>query len=192
MAEAIGYTKIEVPPDVQSSLTLGIIAVRNPLDVAASWQKFVLSAELEGSMDLIPTNLVRWQYITLLILQHTDHTSNKLFVSYEETVQGPLTQAKRLSAFLDGQSRWVPRHASVERMAGIVTPELWHNHNPIRFSENHQATIEQRALYRHLQLRLDDSGTQFDRAAFPMLPKWRSFLKEQDARRESIVSRLGG
>ena len=55
-----------------------IITVRNPYDTALSWQEFVISPKLSGSLSLIEGNLLRWQHMILRILQHTDDEESKI------------------------------------------------------------------------------------------------------------------
>jgi hypothetical protein len=159
-----------------------IILVRNPYDVARSWQQFVLPPQLAGSVSLVAGNLLRWQYITLLILEHTEEIESKIFVSYEELVQDPRQQAGRLCAFLD-------RHCEVEasgetqiaRMAEAVDPKLWHNQSQRPFSQVREATDAQKALYGFIERKIKDPLEKFERARYPMPPGWREFVKNKEA-----------
>ena len=61
-----------------------VITVRDPYDIARSWQQFVLPPKFEGAVSLIAGNLLRWQYMISLILEHTEAAQDKIFIPYEE------------------------------------------------------------------------------------------------------------
>lgn len=112
-----------------------LITVRNPYDTALSWQRFVMPAKLEGSVSLIAGNLLRWQYMMLLILEHTEETERKMFIPYERLVQDPWRHAKRLYEFLNRNCEVeVSDDTRIEVMTEAVHPTLWHNQSQIPFS----------------------------------------------------------
>jgi hypothetical protein len=158
-----------------------LITVRNPYDSAHSWQKFVMPEKLEGKVSLIAGNLLRWQYMTNLILAHTEGTENKLFIPYEKLVQEPWKGAKRLDAFLNRNDKVpVSDDMKIEEMAGAVNPKLWHNRNPIPFDHVQEATDAQKVLYRFIQSKVKNPLQKFERTKYPMYAGWREFVKNAE------------
>jgi len=154
-----------------------IITVRNPYDIALSWQKFVLTPKLAGSVSLIVGNLLRWQYMMLLILEHTDDSESKMFVPFEGLMQEPRTHARRLHEFLDRSCKGkISDDMSVESIAQAVNLRLWHNRSQSPFSEVHEATKEQKALYQFLERKVQEPLTKLDIARYPMPPGWREVI----------------
>ena len=80
-----------------------IITVRNPLDTAVSWQKFIMPPNVKGTISFVAMNLLRWQHIMTLILQHTEDAQHRLFLGYEDIVRNPYSQTERLAAFLNAK-----------------------------------------------------------------------------------------
>ena len=78
-----------------------IITVRNPIDVAASWRRFVTPPGKEFPSSLIDAYLLRWHYIMLLILEHTEGAADTIYVPYEGVIQDPKTHALKLGRFLN-------------------------------------------------------------------------------------------
>ena len=158
-----------------------IITVRNPSDLALSWQKFVLPPKQKG-VSLIATNILRWQYMMLLILEHTDEVENKIFIAYEGLVQEPRKQAKRLYEFLSRNDRVeLSDDTQVDVMAQAVNPELWHNRNQILFDQVQEATAEQKALYQFIVEKIQDPSKKFEQSRYPMYAGWQEFVKNGEA-----------
>jgi len=159
-----------------------IIMVRNPYDIALSWQKFVIPSGMEGSVNLIAGNLLRWQYMTLLILEHTEEDEKKIFIPYEGLVQEPWEQAKRLYEFLNWNCEVkVSDDTRIKAMAEAVNPKLWRNRSQIPFSQAYEATNEQKALYQFLERKVKEPLRKFEITKYPMPPGWREFVKNNEA-----------
>jgi len=127
-------------------------------------------------------DLLRWQYMMLLILEHTEEAERKIFTPYEGLVQEPWKQAKRLCAFLNRNSEVkVSDDTRIEVMAEAVNPKLWHNRSQIPFSQVHEATNEQKALYQFLERKVEEPLKKFEIAKYPMPPGWREFVKNREA-----------
>jgi hypothetical protein len=159
-----------------------VITVRNPYDIARSWQQFVVPPQLEGSVCLIAGNLLRWQYMTLLILEHTERTDRKIYIPYEGLMQEPTQQAHRLYAFLNRSC--ATQDADVMRisqMAETVDPNLWHNQSQRPFSQAEEATGAQVELYQFLKGKVRNPLDTFDRLKYPMPPGWREFVENEEA-----------
>ena len=133
-------------------------------------------------MSLVAGNLLRWQYITLLILEHTEGTGDKLFVPYEGLMREPCQQAQRLYTFLN-QSCQVKGgdRTRISQMAQAVDPGLWHSRSQRSFSKVHEATSEQRALYQFLKRTVVSPLAAFEREQYPMPPGWREVIKHDEA-----------
>ena len=65
---------------------INIITVRNPLDIAVSWQKFIMPSNVEVRISFVAMNLLRWQHMMTLILQHTEDAQHRLFLGYEDII----------------------------------------------------------------------------------------------------------
>ena len=170
-----------------------IITVRNPYDIAVSWQKFVLPPEQEGSLNLIAGNLLRWQYMMLLVLEHTDDAEGKLFMPFEGLMRAPKTHAKRLSEFLDRScADTTSDEIRVEQMAQVVNPRLWRNRANIPFSRVHEAANEQKALYQFLGKKTEDPLTKLNITDYQMPADWRDVIKNDEAHRRTRLQHETG
>lgn len=159
-----------------------IIMVRNPYDTALSWQKFVMPSKLEDSVSLIAGNLLRWQYMMSLILEHTEETENKIFIPYEDVVREPQKQADRLGEFLNlNYAVGTPDEITLQEMARVVHPELWRQRSLVPFEQVHQATVEQKNLYQFAERKVQNPLGKFEMAEYPMHPGWREFVKNGEA-----------
>jgi hypothetical protein len=159
-----------------------IITVRNPYETALSWQQFVVPSELEGSVSLIAGNLLRWQYMMLRILEHTEAVERKVFIPYEGFVKEPWKQAKRLCDFLNRNCEVEVSDATrIEAMAEAVNPKLWHHQSRLPFSQVREATDEQKALYQFVERKVEDPLKKFEMAKYPMPPGWLEFVKNEEA-----------
>ena len=155
-----------------------VVTIRNPFDIAVSWQRCVMPAQLEGHVSLIPMNLLRWQHMMMQVLQQTYGTKHRIFVAYDEIIQNPRAQAQRLSAFLN--SRFGNCVSRIKAMAGVVDSQLCHNNCNILFQDFPEATCEQKALYTYVRSMIDNPQSPFDQTAYPMPPGYLEFLKIQE------------
>ena len=78
-----------------------IITVRDPYDVAVSWRRFVSPPGKVFPSSLIDAYLLRWHYMMLLILEHTEGAPETIFTPYEGVVQDPHSHALRLGRLLN-------------------------------------------------------------------------------------------
>jgi hypothetical protein len=156
-----------------------IITVRNPLDTAVSWQKFIMPPNVKVRISFVAMNLLRWQHMMTLILQHTEDAQHRLFLGYEDIMCDPSTQAKRLADFLN--SIFGKRVLPIQKMVEAVEPRLWRNDCGIPFEQTTQATPEQKALYTFARQKIDNPFKPFDVARYPLPPGYREFLNVQEA-----------
>ena len=91
-------------------------------------------------------NLLRWQHMMTLILQHTEDAQHRLFLGYEDIMCNPHIQAERLAKFLN--SKFGKRVSSIQAMADAVEPQLWRNNCGILFERVTEATPEQKSPLR--------------------------------------------
>jgi hypothetical protein len=158
-----------------------VITVRHPYDVARSWQRYAVPAHLQGSVNLVACNLLRWQHMMLMVLRATDDVDRKIFVEYEALVREPMAQARRLAAFLDEYCGGAPSAAqSIRAMAERVNPALWRNHSDRSLSEIVEATPAQRRLYEFVRSKVKDPGKAFV-DEYPMPPIWWEFVHNEEA-----------
>jgi hypothetical protein len=132
---------------------LYVIAVRNPLDVATSWQQF---ARLNGQRPTSVTcNLLRWQYMIQSVLRETEDVPARTFVEYERLVQHPGEQARRLAAVLDRHCGRETDEIRITAMAGNCDPALWRHRAGVNRTDS-AMTAPQSALYQMLRERAAD------------------------------------
>jgi hypothetical protein len=158
-----------------------VITVRHPYDVARSWQRYAVPTHLQGSVNLVACNLLRWQHMMRMVLRATDDVDRKIFVEYEALVREPLAQAHRLAAFLDEHRGGAPSAAqSIRAMAERVNPALWRHHSGRSLSEIAEATPAQRRLYEFVRSKVKDPGKAFV-DEYPMPPGWWEFVNNAEA-----------
>ena len=156
-----------------------VITVRNPYDVAVSWQKCIMPSNARVRISFVAMNLLRWQRMMTLILEHTEGAAHRLVVSYEDLMRKPREQAERLSDFLASKSG--SRLARVQAMVEAVDPRLWRNNCMIPFEEVSEATEQQRVLYAFVRRKVSNPLEPFDVGEFPFPPGDLEFLNIQEA-----------
>ena len=156
-----------------------IITVRNPLDTAVSWQQFIMPANVPVRISFIAMNLLRWQHMMTLILQHTEDAQHRLFLGYENIMRYPRVQAERLACFLN--SKFGKRVSPIQAMVDAVEPQLWRNNCDLPFEQVVKATSEQKALYAFTRRKIDNSLEPFDATKYPLPPGTLEFLNIQEA-----------
>ena len=156
-----------------------IITVRNPFDAAVSWQKFIMPSNMKAHISFVATNLLRWQHIMTLILQHTEDAQHRLFLGYEDIMRQPRAQAERLAGFLN--AKFGKRVSPIQAMVDAVEPQLWRNDCGTPFGQVAEATWEQKALYAFARQKIDNPFEPFDVAKYPLPPGYLEFLNVQEA-----------
>ena len=156
-----------------------ITTVRNPLDTAVSWQKFIMPPNVKVRISFIAMNLLRWQHMMTLILQHTEDAQHRLFLSYEEIMHKPRVQAERLAEFLN--ARFENRISPIQAMVDAVDPRLWRNDCRMPFDQVPEATQAQKALYSFARQKIENPLKPFDIAKYPCPPGYLEFLNIQEA-----------
>lgn len=163
-----------------------VIPVRNPHDSALSFEKMFLPPALRGgSIRIIAMFLLRWQHFMLSILAHSERNEHTLFVPYEELLQSPAEQSRRLAGFLDGVCGTAAGAAAggderLARMIETVEPALWRNRSPVPFSEVPEASGEQKALFELLRRKVANPAEPFAAEAYRLSAGWREYLQNFD------------
>ena len=155
-----------------------IITVRNPLDTAISWQKFIMPSNVKAHVSFIAMNLLRWQHMMALILQHTEDAQHRIFLGYEDVIRNPRMQAERLTDFLN--AKFGNRVSPIQAMIDAVEPQLWRNDCGVPFEQAAEATVEQKALYAFTRRKIDNPFEPFDVAKYPLPPGYLEFLNVQE------------
>ena len=156
-----------------------IITVRNPLDAAVSWQKFIMPSNVKIHISFVAMNLLRWQHMMTLILQHTEDAQHRLFLGYEDIVRQPHVQAEKLACFLN--SKFGKRVSPIQAIVDAVEPQLWRNNCDIPFEQVAEATSEQKTLYAFARQKIDNPLEPFDVTKYPLPPGYLEFLNVQEA-----------
>jgi len=156
-----------------------IITVRHPFDTAVSWQKFIMPSHVKVRISFVAMNLLRWQHMMTLILQHTEDVQHRLFLGYEDIVCQPRAQAERLACFLN--ERFGKQAAPTQAMVDGVESQLWRNNCGTPFEQVPEATSEQKALYTFAKRKIDNPLEPFDVTKYPLPPGHLEFLNVQEA-----------
>ena len=156
-----------------------IITVRNPLDTAVSWQKFIMPSNVKVRISFVAMNLLRWQHMMTLILQHTEDAQHRLFLGYEDIMREPCVQAKRLAEFLN--SKFESRLSPIQAIVDAVDPRLWHNNCRMPFDQVPEATEAQKSLYSFARQKIENPLEPFDITKYPLSPGYLEFLNIQEA-----------
>ena len=156
-----------------------IITVRHPLDTAVSWQQFIMPANVPVRISFVAMNLLRWQHMMTLILQHTEDAQHRLFLGYEDIMRHPHAQAERLACFLN--AKFGQRDSPIQAMVDVIESQLWRNNCGTPFEQVSEATWEQKALYAFTKQKIDNPFEPFDVSKYPLPPGYLEFLNIQEA-----------
>ena len=156
-----------------------IITVRNPRDTAVSWQKFIMPSNVKVRISFVAMNLLRWQHMMTLILQHTEDAQHRLFIGYEDIMRQPRVQAERLAEFLN--SKFENQISPIQPIVDAVDPRLWRNDCRIPFDQGPEATEAQKALYSFARQKIENPLEPFDITKYPPPPGYLEFLNIQEA-----------
>jgi hypothetical protein len=165
-----------------------VITVRNPYDSALSWQKFFLPEEGQLKISIVAATLLRWQAMLMSVLENTQDCPRKIFIGYEDLVNEPQKQCRRLFNFLsdrgllkridDGQLEFIVRG---------VDSKSWRNRSSATFNDVSIATESQKALYQFLREKIDDPDKPFDATRYPIYPGWREYMDNLQTLRDLYI-----
>jgi hypothetical protein len=161
-----------------------VITIRNPLDVATSWQQF---ARLNGQRPTsVACNLLRWQYMIQSVLRETGEIPARIFVEYESLVRHPVEQSHRLAAALDRYCGRDTDEICIRAMANNCDSALWRNRVGASGTDS-AMTAAQTALYQMLRERAADVPGPTDHS-YPMPDGWRTLvINDERPANESAV-----
>jgi hypothetical protein len=112
----------------------------------------------------------------LTILQGTKDSRRKIFIHYQDLLNSPQQEARRLAAFLDRECGTHSGEDRIEQMAATIDPGLNRNRSVTPLSERPEVEVSQRDLYELLLAKVDEPETPFDPAEFPFYEGWREYL----------------
>lgn len=170
-----------------------IIPIRNPYDSAISWQKFEIPGHARSTVSTVAATLLRWQAMMLSVLEHTEGSGSRIFVSYEALMGDPGPQCRRLCDFLSDEYG-LPRIGDNElgNVVALVDQESWRNRSTTPFEEVSIASPAQHELYQMLLSRVDVPNAPFDTSRYPMYPGWREYLSNLETLKKLLLDRDEG
>ena len=165
-----------------------VITVRNPYDSALSWQKFFLPEEAQLKISIVAATLLRWQAMLMSALENTQDCTRKIFIRYEDLVNEPQKQCRRLFNFLSDEYR-LKRidDGQLESILGTVDSKSWRNRSSTPFNDVSIATESQKALYQFLLEKIDDPDKPFDATQYPIYPGWREYMGNLEILRDLYI-----
>jgi len=160
-----------------------IVCIRSPISGALSQKRMFESRILQRDtpVDGFPLDgaLVLWQHSMLSILNNTDSSSKKIFVSYEQTITNYAAACARLHSDLNTIFGVTGDLAAMLR---VVDPTLQHHSDdPDSFFNAASATRAQKDLYRFLLSKIDNPDAPFIPEHFPLPPNWQEILHDLQA-----------
>jgi hypothetical protein len=171
-----------------------IVAVRNPLDGAASFAKRHLPEKTARQIRLAAYFGFRWQVCNLALLELCERHPDHLFVDYEQMLKAPVEQVRRLGRFLDAATK--AAETCDERLLLMlegVDPSLWHSKSGSLFFELPQVIEEQKQLLRYLRRRAAGVAEPFEPGRFPLpayaweyLHNFDVYLAQQEQERAAV------
>ena len=146
-----------------------VIAMRHPVEIAMSLRK----------RDHLPlsASLLIWQQYMLQCLKHTEGSRHRIFIKYEKLIQSPLEECTRLNVFLNNSCGRESDPVVLEKMTAAVNVGLRHNRSRLPFSEEPQATPQQKVLDEILSERAEDRAGPFEQAKIALYPGWKEYLQ---------------
>jgi hypothetical protein len=159
---------------------LFVVTVRHPAETVLS------AARTEGIRpEDVPfsAGFAYWQYCMLNILNLTQSSSRKIFISYDQLTGNPEQECTRLARFLDEHCQRPVEDAQkrMEAMLPQVSEAQRHYRYDKSLAEMAQTTREQRALYDFLRVKTAYPDEAFNQDDFALYPGWREYLQAMDA-----------
>lgn len=155
-----------------------VIPVRHPVETILS------GAKMEGlnpEETPLSAGLAYWQFCMLNLLQFTQPSRRKIFISYDQLIRQPERECARLCGFLDEQCGATDDPSErVQRMAGQVTAKDRHFTHPQTLAEIEASTREQRALFDFLRVKTMYPHESYHPGDFALYPGWLEYLQTMD------------
>ncbi|MBI3153640.1 MAG: sulfotransferase [Chloroflexi bacterium] len=156
-----------------------IIPVRHPVETILSAAKM---EGLEPENTPLSAGLAYWQFCMLNILNFTQNSARKIFISYDKLIQNPSQECSRLCNFLDQHCGITPSEDDqrVDRMTAHIHADKRHYQAPASLADLEVATTEQRALYNFLRVKTIHPNESFRPSDFALYPGWMEYLQAMD------------
>lgn len=155
-----------------------VIPVRHPVETILS------GAKMEGlDPEQVPLSagFVYWQFCMLNLLEFTQNSSRKIFISYDQLIQNPEQECARLCRFLDEQCNLDSNPSKrIRHMTEQVTAGGRHFTHPQSLAEAGTSTREQRALFDFLRVKTMYPREAYHPDDFALYPGWLEYLQTMD------------
>jgi hypothetical protein len=165
-----------------------IVILRNPYRSARSYETFQIPSELQGKFRTVSLFLLRWQFFMRCIIEDTS-SAGPIFVAYENLIDSPLAECRRISARLDQALGWAEDDERAQRMAARIDPSLWRQRSQLSLADVAEASPEQRELYAHLMRRVEGTAEDFDLSLYPMPACFREYTHNIESLRHILFQR---
>lgn len=165
-----------------------VIPVRHPMETILS------AAKMEGldpEQAPLSAGLIYWQYCMLNILKFTRNNRRKIFLSYDQLLQDPERESRRLCAFLDQHcgNDSTGRGERIEQMTSHIQAGHRHFESSTFLADMEFASSEQRALYNFLRVKTLHPEESYRAEDFALYPGWLEHLQMMDL---AVSSMQGG
>jgi hypothetical protein len=155
-----------------------VIPVRHPVETILS------GAKMEGlDPEQVPLSagFAYWQFCMLNLLQFTQNSTRKIFISYDQLIQHPERECARLCQFLDEQCGVGDDPSTrIQHMTAQVTASGRHFAHPQALAEVETSTREQRALFDFLRVKTMYPNESYNPNDFALYPGWHEYLQTMD------------
>lgn len=155
-----------------------VIPVRHPVETILS------GAKMEGlDPEQVPLSagLAYWQFCMLNLLQFTQPSARKIFISYDHLIRYPEKECERLCHFLDEQCSLNDSPTKrLHHMIEQVTATERHFAHPKALAEVDTSTREQRALFDFLRVKTMYPNESYHSVDFALYPGWFEYLQTMD------------
>lgn len=158
---------------------LYIIPVRHPVETILSAAKM---EGLEPEQVPLSAGFAFWQFCMLNVLNFTQSNPKKIFIAYDQLVQNPQYECKRLCNFLDehcGMDQ-TTKDQRVQAMTSQIVVGQRHYQTPASLADLEIATAEQRALYNFMRVKTLSPNETFNANDFALYPGWLEYLQAMD------------
>jgi hypothetical protein len=156
-----------------------VVPVRHPVETIYSAAKM---DGMEPEQVPLSAGLAYWQFCMLNLLNFTQSSPRKLFISYDQLVCHPQQECARLAHFLDEQCqvKTAGIEKRIETMAAFVASAQRHYQAPQALAEIPVSTPEQRALYNFMRVKCLYPDEAYNPEDFAIYPGWQEYLQAMD------------
>jgi hypothetical protein len=118
----------------------------------------------------------------LNVLTFTEKSHRKFFIAYDQLIEKPQPECRRLCEFLDRECEIPSKDMNlrIDNMSAQITAKQHHFQHPKALSEIKVTTREQRALFNFLRLKTIYPNETFCSDDFTIYPGWMEYLQTTD------------